>query len=202
MSIKFDELAPHLAGITESVARAVMPLSAKGLKDEADHIAVETMRAGLEKLPVRMHVVLGEGEKDNAPMLYTGERFGTGKGPVLDLVVDPLECTTNFSKGLPDSMSVLLALPEGKVQELPGTYMHQILVQGGAASVIDASSLDAPPQQLIRKVADKLKCEPGEITVVVQDRPRHKELIEGLRESGAGISLISSGSISAGVEVA
>lgn len=194
-----------LARVTETTARALMPLSAKGKKDEADQLAVDTMRAQLNALDYNFRVVLGEGAKDNAPMLYTGETLGKKKDSAsraIDLVVDPLECTTNFSKGLPDSTSVLLAVEQGHVQFVPGSYMQQLLVPGQASHLLDTQiTLDSPVPEILGHVAQSVNRKINELVVVVQDRPRHKELIESIRKEGAGISLVESGSISAAFEV-
>ncbi|MCB1308101.1 MAG: fructose-bisphosphatase class II [Leptospiraceae bacterium] len=195
-----------LATVTERTARALMPYSGKGDKKFADHIAVETMRAALNDLDYRFHVVLGEGAKDDAPMLYTGEMLGARAGdesvPIIDLVVDPLECTTNFARGLPDSMSVLLAVPDGELQLVPGSYMQQLLVPQAVAHLLGKEiTLDTPVVDVLSMVADGLGLSIDDLCVVVQDRPRHAGLIAELRAHGAGVSLIESGSISAAYEV-
>ncbi len=191
---------------TDAAARAVILLSGKARKDDADRLAVEAMRSALDSLPLNLHIHLGEGEKDNAPMLYRGERLGSrrhlGGTAMLDLVVDPLECTTNFSKGLPDSMSVLLAVPAGSIHEIPGTYMEQILIPAEAASLLGSSiTLDTEPAEILKLTAEALGRRTEQLTVAVQDRPRHENLIKKIREAGAGVSLIESGSISAGAEI-
>ncbi|MEQ9364695.1 MAG: fructose-bisphosphatase class II [Leptospirales bacterium] len=202
-----EELGLELAGVTERAARAVMPYSGKGDKDSADELAVEAMRDALNQLDRRFHVVLGEGGKDDAPMLYSGEVLGRRKeqGPdseSYDLIVDPLECTTNFARGLPDSMSVLLAAPAGSVQAVPGTYMEQLLVPGEAAHLLDGDiGLDTPVAEALPRIAKAMGNEVSEMCVVVQDRPRHKDLIAAIRATGAGVSLIDSGSISSAFRV-
>ena len=197
-------LSLSFAGVTESTARAVMPLSGKGDKHEADHTAVEAMRKALNALEGRYHVVLGEGAKDRAPMLYTGEVLGTGRDAriEMDLVVDPLECTTNFARGLPDSMSVLLAAPTGRLRPVPGSYMKQLLLPPAAADFSKAGlELDSEPERVLPFVAESLGLGVSDLCVVVQDRPRHAGLISAIRAAGAGVSLIDSGSISAAFEV-
>ncbi|MCB1172073.1 MAG: fructose-bisphosphatase class II [Leptospiraceae bacterium] len=196
----------ELARVTEATARRVMPLSGRNNKDGADQLAVDAMRAGLEELPWHFRVVLGEGGKDQAPMLYSGEHLGLQKhnleSPVIDLVVDPLECTTNFARGLPDSMSVLLAIEQDHVQLLPGTYMQQMLLPPSAAHLLqDKIDLDTPVAQVLEYTAQALHLRVADLVVVVQNRPRHKELIAQIRALGAGVSLIESGSISAGYEL-
>ncbi len=205
MSLPWSQVGLALADATARTAAQVFSYSGKGDKHGADHTAVETMRAELQALPYRMTVVIGEGEKDQAPMLYSGERLGSraDDAPGLDLVVDPLECTTNFSRGLPDSMVVLAATTEGTVQPVPGTYMEQMLLPPHAADLLDEGvHLETDVREVLSRTAQRLGRSVPELTVVIQDRPRHKELIEAVRREGAGVSLIESGSISAALEVA
>lgn len=187
-----------MAGVTDAVARAVISLSGKNQKNKADHICVEAMRSGLNRLPYEMTVVIGEGEKDEAPMLYSGEVLGSG-GEALDLIVDPLECTSNFAKGLPDSMTVILAAEKGSVIHVPGTYMEQLLLP-----------LDADPgpgvfgmerKEVLKRVSESLKVPVQDLTVIVQNRSRHEHLIEDIRSAGASVALIESGSISAACDI-
>jgi len=202
---KAEHTGHLLAASTEFTARSVMPCSGRDDKHLADHIAVEAMRKSLDELDLNLHILLGEGEKDDAPMLYSGECLGKRKntdGPRLDLVVDPLECTTNFARGLPDSMSVILAAPSGNIQEVPGTYMEQILVPPDASDLLGKEiTLDKKPAEILPAVAKSVGISVTDITVVVQDRPRHKDLIAQIRATGAGVGLIESGSISAGHEI-
>lgn len=204
--IDFNKTGYQLANVTEAVARATMIYSGKGDKTAADKVAVETMRALLDSCDLNIRIHLGEGEKDNAPMLYSGERLGLqkdrGEDDLLDLVVDPLECTTNFSRGLPDSLVVMLAAPGGFIRPVPGTYMEQMLVPEQVAHRLDDDlDLDTPIDQMLQIVAESLGRSVSDITVVVQDRQRHDTLITEIRKAGAGISLIESGSISAAAEV-
>ena len=205
MATDWRQVGLDLAAATARTAQTLLPYSGKGDKLTADHVAVETLRAELQSTPYRMTVVIGEGEKDHAPMLYSGERLGAG-GPEalgLDLVVDPLECTTNFARGLPDSMVVVAATSEGTVQPIPGTYMQQLLVPPSAAHLLgNGLGLESSPPDLLAEVAAALDRKVEELTVVVQDRPRHKELVEAIRAAGAGVALIDSGSISAALEIA
>ncbi len=196
----------QLARATVAAARAVVPYSGKDKKHEADHVAVEAMRSTLNECDLKLRVLLGEGEKDKAPMLFSGERLGRNRdaadAPCLDLVVDPLECTTNFARGLPDSLSVLLAAPQDSIQKVPGTYMEQLLVPAAAASLLDGViDLETPVGRSVHAIAEALGLRPTELTVVVQDRARHKYLIEEIRDAGAGIALIDSGSLSAAFEI-
>ncbi len=202
--LDLKETGYALATVTESTARAVMPFSGKNDKNGADRAAVDNMRSVLDQLMLNLQIHLGEGEKDRAPMLYTGERLGQKKGEVdrLDLVVDPLECTTNFSLGLPDSLCVLLATPAGATRDVPGTYMEQMLVPPSAKPMLNREINFRTP---VKEVMDHLSTATGkpvsDLTVVVQNRPRHEKLIRDLRETGAGVSLIESGSISAAAEI-
>ncbi|MBE7438757.1 MAG: fructose-bisphosphatase class II [Spirochaetales bacterium] len=193
-------LADDLLRVTTATAQAVMPWSGRGDKEQADHLAVETMRSMLDGLPYRFRILLGEGEKDNAPMLYYGEMLGQGLlDPLYDLVVDPLECTGNFASGLPDSVSAVLAVSEGQAIRFPGTYMEHIIVPASARAALYECGLDRPVAETYRTITRALG--ESQVTVVVQNRPRHGELIRALRELGAGIALIESGSISAACEL-
>jgi fructose-1,6-bisphosphatase II len=201
-----EKLAQDLASVTEYAARSVMPYSGKGDKHRADEVAVEAMRAALNRLDHRFRVVLGEGGKDEAPMLYAGEILGLraadDTAQSYDLIVDPLECTTNFARGLPDSMSVLLAAPAGSVQAVPGTYMEQLLVPREAAPLLGGQiTLDTPVDRALPMIAGAMGQKVSDMCVVVQDRERHRELIAQIRAAGAGVSLIDSGSISAACRV-
>ncbi len=196
------EIARRFVCVTDRVAREVIPYSGKNDRHMADHRAVEVMRDALNSLPYRTEVLIGEGEKDEAPMLYAGEKLGipVETSETFSLVVDPLECTTNFARGLPDSTSVLMVARKGTIVPVPGTYMEQMLLPGEIED-LSAISLDMKPSELLPIVADALDSDMSDITVVVQDRPRHRELIEQIRELGAGVALIESGSISAAAEI-
>lgn len=196
------EIAYELARGTVEAALAVFPLSGKAKKNEADHLAVEAMREALRNSPFGFKVLIGEGEKDNAPMLYAGETLGLNQKEesIFDLIVDPLECTTNFSKGLPDSLSVICASKTNTIQDIPGSYMKQFLapLQGFE---LGSGGLDADPSEVLPRLASGLGISVQDLTVVVQDRPRHTNLISQIRATGSGVSLIESGSISAALEI-
>ncbi len=201
----FEETGKQLALATQAAALSVLPFSGRGEKNAADHAAVEQMRKSLDSLDLNIRILLGEGEKDQAPMLFSGERLGrlkTGSAPMLDLVVDPLECTTNFARGLPDSLSVILAASAGEIQEVPGTYMEQMLLPPGSSAGLDAPlDLDTPVEEILEAVSRALNCAVSDICAVVQDRDRHRELIYRIRKAGAGVGMIDSGSISAACQI-
>lgn len=236
--LHLHEIASDFIKITDTVAREVYQLSGKGNKFDADKKAVEVMDRLLEQLPYKIRILIGEGEKDNSAMLDHHKKYGMKlkENIELDVVVDPLECTTNFSKGLPDSMSVMLIAKKDTIQPVPGTYMKQLLLpkevrELGKIEILKQKSLSNKDKELIEKYIlteesngkknikinkDLLEADPVEIlklvsialdlsisdlTVVVQDRPRHQELIEKIRSAGAGIALIESGSISASAEI-
>lgn len=205
--LDFWETGRQLAQATESTARALMPYSGKGDKHEADGVAVRTLRESLNSLNLKLRIVIGEGEKDRAPMLYSGEQLGvpadrTGEDGVLDLVVDPLECTGNFARGLSDSLCVLTASPANSVQAVPGTYMEQLLLPPPVTPLLGKEiDLDVPVEKVLKLTADSLGRSLRDITIVVQDRPRHERLIADIRKVGAGVSLIPSGSISAALKI-
>lgn len=192
------ETGKSLAMVTDWVARAVIPLSGKNDRNGADHVCVEQMRSSLNQLPYEMYVVIGEGEKDEAPMLYSGEKLGQG-GPGLDLIVDPLECTSNFAKGLPDSMCVILAAEKDSVMHVPGTYMEQILLPLAADPGPEVFEL--PRAEILKRVSQVLSIPVSELCVIVQNRPRHEHLIQEIRAAGASVALIESGSISAACDI-
>ncbi|MBL8021818.1 MAG: fructose-bisphosphatase class II [Leptospirales bacterium] len=202
----FFRIGVEFARATDLAARNVIVWSGKARKNEADQVAVESMRQCIAELPYASHVLIGEGEKDQAPMLYAGERFGSPGQTELDLVVDPLECTTNFAHGLHDSLSVLLAVPPGTIPAIPGTYMTQMLLPDSPAASFFRQQevgplLDTNIKEILRTVARENGVDVGSLNVVIQDRPRHKEIIEGARSAGAGVALIDSGSVSAAAEI-
>jgi fructose-1,6-bisphosphatase II len=158
------------------------------------------MRFSLESMPMDGVVVIGEGEKDEAPMLYTGERVGTGEPPEVDVAVDPVEGTTLLAEGMPGAIAVLAIAERGSLYNWAGiAYMDKLAVGEAARGAID---INAPVADNIRNVAKALGKQPEDVTVVVLDRPRHKDLIRQIRETGARIKLILHGDVSAGVMTA
>lgn len=190
-------LGMDLVRTTEAAALRSARWMGRGDKNEADQAAVDAMRFALESVPMNGVVVIGEGEKDEAPMLYTGERVGTGEGAELDVAVDPVEGTTLLAEGMPGAISVVAVAERGSLYTWEGiSYMNKIAVGQAARGVID---IDAPVADNIRNVAHALGKDIEDITVVVLDRPRHTELIRQIRATGARIKLILHGDVSAGV---
>jgi fructose-1,6-bisphosphatase II / sedoheptulose-1,7-bisphosphatase len=151
------------------------------------------MRGALNSLDIDGTVVIGEGERDEAPMLYIGEKVGTGKGPKVDIALDPLEGTTLTAKGGPNALAVIALASEGGFLNAPDVYMDKIAVGAGLSDgVVD---LDQSPGENVRSLADAKGCAPDDLVVCVLDRPRHAELIAAVRESGARINLISDGDV-------
>ncbi|MBI5389328.1 class II fructose-bisphosphatase [Candidatus Woesearchaeota archaeon] len=189
-------LALEFVRVTEAAAIAAAAWMGKGDKNRADGAAVDAMRSRFNNIAFSGEVVIGEGEKDEAPLLYIGEKIGAGTGPSMDIAVDPLECTSNLAYGKPNAISVLAAAPKGNLLKAPGTYMDQISVGPGAKGAID---ITASPQENITAVADALGKNVEEVTVVVLERDRHKSLIDAVRKTGARIRMIDHGTISGGI---
>jgi fructose-1,6-bisphosphatase II len=189
-----------LVRCTEAAALRAGRLMGRGDKVTADQAAVDAMRFLMESVPMDGVVVIGEGEKDEAPMLYTGEQVGTGELPQVDVAVDPVEGTTLLAEGMPGAIAVLAIAERGSLYNWSGiAYMDKLAVGEAARGAID---IDAPVAENIRNVARALKKQPEDVTVVVLDRPRHKDLIRQIRETGARIKLILHGDVSAGVMTA
>ena len=189
-------LALEFVRVTEAAAISCAHWLGKGDKNAADKAAVDAMRSRFNYIDFDGIVVIGEGEKDKAPMLYIGEKIGTGKGPKIDIAIDPLECTSNLANGKPNAISVLAAGERGSLLKAPGTYMDQISVGKKAAGSID---INASVKENIKNIASALNKDIKDITVIILDRPRHTEVINQIRETGARIRLIEHGTISAGI---
>lgn len=186
-------LTLEIARVTESAAVAAAKLRGRGDEMAADQAAVDAMRTELNKLPIDGKVVIGEGERDEAPMLFIGEQVGSGEGPAVDIAVDPLEGTTICAKALPDSLAVLAIAERGTLLHSPDIYMDKIAIGPGyKPGLVD---LDAPPADNIKALAKAKGVPVNEITACILDRPRHAELIEGVRTAGAAIRLIGDGDI-------
>lgn len=182
--------------VTEAAALASARWMGRGDEKAADHAAVEAMRAMLSTIDFDGTVVIGEGERDEAPMLYIGEKVGRGGGKKLDLALDPLEGTTICARGGNNSLSVIAIAEEGKFLHAPDVYMQKIAVGPSAKGAID---LRATPTENLRAIARKKNCEVADLTVVILDRPRHETLIAEVRRSGARIWLIGDGDVSAAI---
>ena len=189
-------LALEFVRVTEAAAYAAAAWVGKGDKNSADGAAVDAMRERLNKIEFSGTIVIGEGSKDEAPELYTGEKVGTGGKPEMDLAVDPLECTDSVAYGRYNALSVIAAGPKGTLLSAPDTYMQKIAAGPKAAKVID---VDAPVKTNIQRVAKALRKDLGDITVVVLDRDRHKELIDEIRRVGARVRLITDGDVAGAI---
>jgi fructose-1,6-bisphosphatase II / sedoheptulose-1,7-bisphosphatase len=186
------KLAFEAVRVTEAAAIHAARQIGRGDERAADHAAVEAMRHALNDLPIDGTVVIGEGERDEAPMLYIGEKVGTGGTPV-DIALDPLEGTTLTAKALPNALTVVAIAEKGSLLHAPDTYMDKIAIGPGyPEGVID---LDADPMENILALAKAKGVEPSEITACVLDRPRHAHIIEGVRKAGGAVRLITDGDI-------
>jgi fructose-1,6-bisphosphatase class II len=182
--------------VTEAAALESARLMGRGDEKAADHAAVEAMRKMLGSIQFDGTVVIGEGERDEAPMLYIGEKVGKLPGPRLDLALDPLEGTTICAKGGNNSIAVIAIAEEGNFLHAPDTYMKKIAVGPDAKGAID---LDATPTENLKEIAKAKKCDVQDLTVIILDRPRHAELIAEVRRAGARIWLIGDGDVSAAI---
>jgi fructose-1,6-bisphosphatase II len=193
-------LAMELVRVTEVAAIAAGRWVGRGDKESGDQAAVDAMRHLLGSVSMQGVVVIGEGEKDEAPMLYNGEEIGNGNGPDCDVAVDPVDGTTLMAKGMPNSIAVLAVADRGSMYDPSAVfYMQKIAVGPEAAGVVD---LDAPAAENIRRVAKAKRIDVSEVTVVIIERPRHDELVREVREAGARIHLISDGDVAGGIAAA
>ncbi len=185
--------------VTEAAAIASARLMGRGEEKQADQAAVTAMRKMFNSIDFNGRVVIGEGERDEAPMLYIGEKVGSGKGASLDLALDPLEGTTICANGGNNSISVIAVAEEGNFLHAPDTYMEKIAVGPEAANAID---LSRSPAENLREIAKAKKTSVDSLTVVILDRPRHAELIAEVRKAGSRIWLIGDGDVSAAISAA
>jgi fructose-1,6-bisphosphatase II len=193
-------LALELVRVTETAALAASTWVGRGDKDAADGAAVAAMRKMINTVDMSGVIVIGEGEKDNAPMLHNGEAVGNGSGPACDVAVDPIDGTTLTSNGLNGAVSVIALAPRGSMFDPKGAfYMNKIVTGAEGASVID---ITAPAGENVRRVAKAKGVDVSEITVIVLDRPRHAQLLKDLRQAGARIRLIRDGDVAAAIETA
>jgi fructose-1,6-bisphosphatase II / sedoheptulose-1,7-bisphosphatase len=186
-------LTLELVRVTERAAVAAARLRGHGQEKAADQAAVDAMRRELNTLPIDGTVVIGEGERDEAPMLFIGERVGTGEGPRVDIAVDPLEGTTLCAKDMPGSIAVMAMAEGGTLLAAPDVYMNKIAIGPGyPKGTVD---LDWSPEDNIRSLAKAKGVEPSQITALIMERPRHEELIRRVRKLGCSIRLITDGDI-------
>jgi fructose-1,6-bisphosphatase II / sedoheptulose-1,7-bisphosphatase len=179
--------------LTEAAAISSARLMGKGDEKGADQAAVDAMRKAFNELHIRGTIVIGEGERDEAPMLYIGEKVGKGKGPKIDIALDPLEGTTLTAKAMANACAVMAWAPKGTMLNAPDTYMDKIACGPGyPAGVID---LDKSPAENVKALAKAKGVEPSEITVCILDRPRHAEIIASARSVGARVHLITDGDV-------
>jgi fructose-1,6-bisphosphatase II len=188
-------LALELVRVTEAAALAAAPLVGMGDKEAADQAAVDGMRYMLQSVQMDGVVVIGEGEKDEAPMLYNGERIGDGSPPQVDIAVDPLEGTTLAAHGMPSALAVIALSSRGTMFDPgPCVYMEKM---AGAPEIADLLDLDRPLAETVKLVAERKGRAVGDVIVVVLDRPRHEQGIKEIREAGARVRLIAHGDVSA-----
>ena len=190
------DIAMGLARVTEAAALCSAKFMGRGDKNAADQAAVDGMEKAFSLMPVKGKVVIGEGELDNAPMLYIGQELGMGKDymPEMDIAVDPLDGTALIAKGLPNAISVIAMGPSGSLFHAPDMYMKKIAVGAGAKGAIDINKL---PKENILNVAKALNKEVEELTIIVQERERHDYIIQDAREVGARVKLFGDGDVAA-----
>jgi len=193
-------LALDLVRVTEAAAMAAGRWVGRGDKEGGDGAAVDAMRKLINSVPMQGVVVIGEGEKDNAPMLYNGEQVGDGTGPAVDIAVDPIDGTTLMSKGMPNALAVLAVAERGAMFDPSAVfYMEKLVVGPDCADVID---IEAGATENLRRIAKVKKTGISDVTVCILDRPRHDDLIREVRDAGARIRLISDGDIAGAISAA
>lgn len=185
----------EMVRVTEAAAIAAHNLMGRGDEKAADHLAVEAMRASLNNMDIDGTVVIGEGERDEAPMLYIGEKVGTGRGPKIDIALDPLEGTTILATGSNNSLSVIAMTEQGKFLNAPDTYMDKIAI--GFSFKEQIIDLDNTPKENLQNISKACGKNIHDLVIVILDRPRHEELIAKVREAGARIKLIGDGDVAA-----
>ncbi len=192
-------LALEFVRVTEAAALECARWMGKGDSHLADQAAVTAMRKMFNSVDIDGTVVIGEGERDQAPMLYIGEKVGTGKLPEVDVALDPLECTNSVACGRPNALSVIAVAESGNFLHAPDIYMEKIAVGPKAKEAID---LKLGPQENLKRIAEILDCYIEDITVAILERPRHQDLVRRVREAGARIQLIPDGDVSAAIATA
>ena len=200
MSIE-QRLSREFLRVVEDAAIAASRTMGQGDRRGSDHVAVEAMRHCMDTVPMRGTIVIGEGERDEAPMLFIGEKVGAqgADDPEVDIAVDPLEGTNLCATGEPNAIAVLAAANKGGLLHAPDCYMEKIIVGPAAKGVVH---LDATPKENLAAIAKRLGRGVKDLVVIVLDRPRHEQLIENIRSAGARIRLISDGDLSAGIAAA
>jgi len=186
-------LSLGLARVSEAAALASATMIGRGDEKAADQAAVNAMRTQLNMLDIAGVVVIGEGERDEAPMLYIGEEVGTGNGPGVDIALDPLEGTTLTAKDMPNALTVIAMGPRGSMLHAPDVYMDKLAIGPGFKK--DVVTLDMSPAERVQALATARSCAVSDITVCVLERPRHESMIAEIRETGAAIRLITDGDV-------
>ncbi|HYX35690.1 MAG TPA: class II fructose-bisphosphatase [Oligoflexus sp.] len=191
-------LALEFVRVTESAALSAARWVGRGDENAADHAAVESMRSAFDSMQIDATIVIGEGERDEAPMLYIGEKVGKG-GPMIDIACDPLEGTSITAKGGSEALAVIAAAEHGNFLHAPDTYMKKLAVGPAARGVID---IKETPTWNLQRIAKAMGKKVQDLTVIILDRPRHQELIGEVRQAGACIRLIGDGDVSAAIATA
>src|SRR5881398_572760 len=193
-------LSLEIVRVTERAAVSAARLRGRGNEKAADQAAVDAMRRELNKLPIHGTVVIGEGERDEAPMLFIGEEVGRKTGPKVDIAVDPLEGTTLCAKNMPGAIATMAMAEGGTLLNAPDVYMDKIAI--GPRYPKGVVDLDAPAQENIRTLAKAKDVNAAEITALILDRPRHADLIAGVRKAGAAVRLITDGDVAGVIHTA
>ena len=193
-------LTLEIVRVTERAAVSAARLRGHGNEKAADQAAVDAMRRELNKLPIEGTVVIGEGERDEAPMLFIGEKVGLNAGPQVDIAVDPLEGTTLCAKNMPGAIATMAMADGGTLLHAPDVYMQKIAIGPGYGK--DVIDLDAPPADNIHRLAKAKGVPPAAITALVLDRPRHAEIISAIRSTGAAVRLITDGDVAGVIHTA
>ena len=193
-------LSLGLARVSEAAALASARLIGRGSEQAADQAAVDAMRTQLNQLEIQGVVVIGEGERDEAPMLYIGESVGTGSGPEVDIALDPLEGTTLTAKDMPNALAVIAMGPRGTMLHAPDTYMEKLAIGPGLPEGV--VSMGMCPSERVAALAAAKSCSTEDITVCVLERPRHEDMIADIRTTGAAVRLITDGDVAAVIHCA
>jgi len=190
------ELALEIVRVTELAALASAPWMGRGTKDEADNAATTAMRTMFDSVSIRGTVVIGEGEMDNAPMLYIGEKVGNAQGPEVDVAVDPLEGTEIVAKGLNNALSVIAVAPKGRLLHAPDMYMEKL---SAGPELKGKISIEDPIEVTVKKASEVLQKSVADLTVLILERDRHASLIQSLRRTGVRIKLMSDGDVAGAI---